>query len=525
MRRLRNWKEAVVKGFRRGNRHFTIASAPGPVGDLALKPTAEEYPIKADLPGDSDFNSFEREVILDIPAQTEDPEQVPGLVYTGMTTLLKTAREGVDNALESLQAKIAEYRAKLGVAQANFVKATVAAKDQLIAEAKAELATLRIAKTAKTTEVVALRRVKSELPKQIEDAEYSNTGDPRIRVGYVLQEMKNKMAAATALITATIGGIDLVLASAVFVMAADETTGWVVGGAYAILLGFFMHQSAHYGRQVDANEEAKEAESYHREAHPDEKRKVRSLSEIVAKRARWNYNALWATGVSMAAIRLLVAVVTGEWKGSTVALVITIVAFGVALAGVELLKKFMAPYGDQHQIIGDMKKRFANMDAKIAEAENKEIVAPQGLASAKTKYGEMIKVAKSAIPSEGKALIQNGKAILTGEAEWLERAKDRFVQACMSVLELVVTEQPDEPIEETDLLSHFEARGTNHPLAEELRREAVMFGAIDTTTPTADTIVAEVDKTTPVIEPPKPEPVIVTIPKKSVKLVLKKGKQ
>lgn len=508
---------------RKGKSETTTNPTEAAATDLSLvAPVAISAPeppdrIKTVLPDDTEFDGFEGAVVETIPKETDNPEEVPERVYAAMAPLFDRARQGVNNALDSLQEAIEEYRAKLRAAQTNFTQAVAAAKDQLLAEAKPELATLRTITAAKAKEITALRQVKAELPQQIEDAEFANTGDPRIRVGYISQEMKSRMAAATALITTLIGGIDLVLASVVFVTAADETTGWVIGGAYALLLGLFMHQSAHYGRQVDANEEAQEAFRYHLEATPNEKRKVRSLSEIVLNRARRNYNSLWITGVSMAAIRLLIAAITGEWKGSAIALVITVVAFAIALAGVELLKKFMAPFGDQHQVVGNMKARLGNIDSEIAQAENREIVPPQGLASAKAKYGKNIKLAQDVVPANGKALIRNGQAILTSEAKWFGQAKERFSQACMATLEQVVTETPAEPIEEAELLTHFEATGTNHPLVAELNR-GVVFGGIDTTAPTADAVIAELDRNTPV---PPPEPVK-PAPRAPVKLVLKK---
>ena len=217
----------------------------------------------------------------------------------------------------------------------------------------------------------------------------------------------------------------------------------------------------------------------------------------------------------MAIMRVLVAGLTGKWGNFVMSFIITLVAFGIALFGSEILMKVAPKFGEHHDKIGDMKDRLAfELDEELHEAEAREIPEPAELSGAKTQYATAVYKAKTAAQASvegGEELLENATAILKQEADFNKEASNRFVGTCKAVLEFVMTPEQAEAMEKVnetdfdkDLLTHFMTSVTLNPFAGQ------NFGSIlpnFTETATAEKLVSEMVASRPVVAPvPPPAP-------------------
>ena len=469
----------------------------------------------------ADFASVKEAAVAEIPTQTKVAEEVPGLVLTMFQPLLDTASTSVRLALDGLKSKATALQAKAGEISDTFNQEIAVARAQFEDVAKPHIVTVQSARTDRANRIARLNAEKRDLPQQIADYEYALTGDRRIRVDRI---DKTKFNAVAALITMVIGGMDLLLASVVFIIAQDDTTAYVIGAAYALALGFAMHQRASFGAQIQGHKEAAENNPNWLASNPKESGKLMPLAESVsAGHSRWT-KILVGLGISMAVIRILVAALTAHWDQFVMSFIITIVAFGVALIGSEFLMKFAAKYGKHHDTVADLKDRLeSGIDVELSVVENLSISDPAELAAAKVKYTEAVanavRTAKASI--DVSELVDNASAVLKSEADFHARASRQFLLTCLAVLEVVIVPEVDGQeveVDEDDLRSHFTPSATPNPLTG-LSLSSTLPSL--TSTPTADQLDSELvrKQPVPVVKPAPQDP---PPPPSRVKLILRK---
>ncbi len=524
---------------KRGNRMFTPPAEPEkPVEQIVIGPdkpvekitvhpkgwVVVEFPTKIEL------ETIGADMVRTIVGDEEkpnpvEPRQVAPQVAVAYKPVLTVVGGCINNALDKISAKIDEHMAKAPAIAKAFSDAIASAKSTFETAAKPHVEELRANKADQAAKVKKLRKEKRDLPQQIADAEFATTGDPRIRVERISPEEKDRLRNWTIAITGGLAFLDLFLTAVIFIGAVDERTGYLVGIAYLVILAWFMHQRAVYGRPVKENSKAKEASKFYLMGNPDEKRQVRDLSETDANGYFNATRGLLYTVVSMAVIRIVVAMITGKWASSLVAITVTIVVGALAYVGSEWLMQFASKYGDWHNTIGDMKDRFKKIDSEILAAEETAIVEPLGLSKAKTAYTLAIASARKTAETtvgEGYSSTQNASMILKGEKTFHTTATDSFVETCTEIISLVVPppadlaegeEDPGLEIKRADLLTHFAPTTTDHKLATQILDGGVNFDSMlpDLKAPSADEIVTALDQSTPVVvepppAPPKPEP-------------------
>lgn len=462
---------------------------------------------------------------------TYEPRDVAVSIGNALKALALQVRTSVSSALDKLTAFAKTQEDNGPKIESQFASQSEKAKAELVDAAKSGLEEVRATQEAKKVQVRELQAKMHSLPKTIADAHFACTGHPDVLVEEVDKKESERLLGWSIAITSLNSFLEMMLASGIFISILDDTTGYFTSLAFAMILGFLMHQRAVYGRLIDEYTKTVERYEQYKRTHPEEKREINPLAESIRRSYKTINWAIVLSGLVMGVLRMLAASRTGKLSGAIGGLAVTGLVTAIAIIGSEMLKRFASKYGEHHQTISSMKRRLAELPQEIDTLEATPIMMPLGLKQAAQTYTKNIDAARRAAESQvlqSEPLVANVGNILAGEDEYVKNVRATYLEACADTIEATTADntanagrEVELEINRDELLQLLPPIKTDHPLATKYRQgEKILSTApkLNLSAPTAEQVITELAQTMPA---PSPAPTVAAKPaKKTVRVVL-----